>query len=82
MTTGDMTDGIGHRQNRERECQADTEPANADLGGRRRENSAATSTENKPESAETSSQHLLEHILLTISRCASISRFGKIDIAG
>ena len=49
MAAGDMTDGIGHGQNRESERERNTHQANADIRKTGGDYSAATTTQHQPE---------------------------------
>ena len=52
MTTGDVADGIGHRQDRQSEGQGYAQQANAEGGERRGKHRAAATAEDQPEGAE------------------------------
>jgi hypothetical protein len=52
MTAGDMTDGVGHSQNRESEGERYTHQANADIWKAGGEYSTAATTQHQPECSD------------------------------
>lgn len=52
MTTGDVTDRVGHRQYSETEGEGDTEQANSNFRKGRSEDCTTTATKNQPKGSD------------------------------
>ncbi len=61
MTAGNVTHGIGHGQDRQTECQADTQPANSNIGHTGGQHGTAAAAQNQPECADKFGNEFLGH---------------------
>src|SRR5690242_12591929 len=62
-----MTDGIGHRQHRQPECEGDTEKTDPEIGKPRRQDGGAAPTKYQPERAKEFGDNAPGHVI--VHRC-------------